>query len=89
VGVGVLIWRSRLNRTASLYSDAPELIAHEHFKGHRPQWHLLKPKPWPVYGKSLAHQELDFDRMTGGSFRECLDGCAACGLLRKNFPQSS
>jgi hypothetical protein len=27
--------------------------------------------------------------MIGGSFRECLGGFAACGLLRKNFPQSS
>ena len=26
--------------------------------------------------------------MTGGRFRECLGGCAACGLLRKIFPQS-
>jgi hypothetical protein len=25
--------------------------------------------------------------MIGGSFRECLGGFAACGLLRKNFLQ--
>jgi len=25
----------------------------------------------------------------GGRIRECLGGFAACGLLRKNFPQSS
>jgi hypothetical protein len=31
----------------------------------------------------------DYGRMIGGSFRECLGGFAACGLLRKNFPQSS
>jgi hypothetical protein len=35
------------------------------------------------------HPEFDYDRMIGGSFRECLGGFAACGLLRKNFPQSS
>ena len=56
---------------------------------HRPQRHLLKQKPWSVYSKTLMHQESDYNRMTGGSFRECLGGCAACGLLRKNFPQSS
>ena len=27
-------------------------------------------------------------RTTGVSFRECLGGYAACGLLRKNLPQS-
>jgi len=27
--------------------------------------------------------------MIGGSFRECLGGFAACGLLRENSPQSS
>jgi hypothetical protein len=35
------------------------------------------------------HPESDYGRMIGGSFRECLGGFAACGLLRKNFPQSS
>jgi len=55
----------------------------------RVSWHLLKPKPWPVYGKTLRHQESDYDRMTGGGFRECLGGCAACGLFRKNFPRPS
>jgi hypothetical protein len=35
------------------------------------------------------HPESDYGRMIGGSFCECLGGCAACGLLRKNFPQSS
>jgi hypothetical protein len=33
------------------------------------------------------HPESDYGRMIGGSFRECLGGFAACGLLRKNFPQ--
>jgi len=27
--------------------------------------------------------------MIGGSSRECIGGFAACGLLRKNFPQYS
>jgi hypothetical protein len=35
------------------------------------------------------HPEFGRGRMVGGSFRECLGGFAACGLLRKNFPQSS
>ena len=35
------------------------------------------------------HPESDYGRIIGESFRECLDGCAACGLLRKNFPQLS
>jgi hypothetical protein len=34
------------------------------------------------------HREAAYDRKTGGSFRECLGGCAACGLFRKNVPQS-
>jgi hypothetical protein len=34
------------------------------------------------------HQESDDGRVNGGSFRECLGGCAACGLFRKNFPHS-
>jgi hypothetical protein len=47
----------------------------------------LKPKPWLVYSKTLMHQESDYDRMTGESFRECLGGCAAGGLIRKKIPQ--
>ncbi len=35
------------------------------------------------------HPESDYGRIIGESFRECLGGCAACGLLRKNFPQLS
>jgi hypothetical protein len=57
-------------------------------KGYHPEWHLVKPKSWPVFSKTLMHQESDYSRMTGGRFRECLGGCAACGLLRKIFPQS-
>jgi hypothetical protein len=33
--------------------------------------------------------EIDNGWMIEGRFRECLGGCAACGLLRKNVPQSS
>jgi hypothetical protein len=32
------------------------------------------------------HPESDYGRMIGGSFRECLGGFAACGLLRKKLP---
>jgi hypothetical protein len=32
------------------------------------------------------HPEFDYGRMIGGIIRECLGGFAACGLLRKNFP---
>jgi hypothetical protein len=53
------------------------------------EWNLLDLKLSLVNCKTLMHLESDYDRMTGGSFRECLDGCAACGLFRKNFPQSS
>jgi hypothetical protein len=38
-------------------------------------------------GKTLMHPEFDHGRVTGGRFRECLGGFAACGLLRKTFPQ--
>jgi hypothetical protein len=43
------------------------------------QWHGTN-------GKTLMHPESDYGRMIRGSFRECLGGFAACGLLRKNFP---
>ena len=35
------------------------------------------------------HPESDQGRIIGEIFREYLGGCAACGLFRKNFPQSS
>ena len=43
----------------------------------------------PVYSQTLMHSEFDYQWMIEGRFRECLSGCAACGLLRKNVPQSS
>ena len=55
----------------------------------RSQWHLLKPKSWPVYSKSLMRPESDYGLIIGERFSECLGGYAACGLLRKNLPQSS
>jgi hypothetical protein len=39
--------------------------------------------------KTLMYPESGYGRMIGGMFRECLGGFAACGLLRKTFPQSS
>jgi len=33
------------------------------------QWHLIKPKSWPVFSKTLMHQESDQGRMTGRRFR--------------------
>jgi hypothetical protein len=51
------------------------------------EWHLLKPKSWPLFSKTLMHQESDYGQMTGGRFGECLGGCAACGLLRQICPQ--
>ena len=51
--------------------------------------HLLKAEHWPVYSQTLMYPEFDYGRMIEGRFRECLGGCAACGLLRKNVPQSS
>jgi hypothetical protein len=56
-------------------------------KGYCPKWHLLKPKLCPVYCKALMHPESDYGRLIWVSFGEFLDGCAAGGLLRKNFPQ--
>ena len=51
--------------------------------------HLLTAEHWPVYSQTLMYPEFDYGRMIEGRFRECLGGCAACGLLRKNVPQSS
>ena len=42
-----------------------------------------------TYGQTLMYPEFEYGRMIEGRFRECLGGCAACGLLRKNVPQSS
>jgi hypothetical protein len=52
------------------------------------QWHLLKPKPWPVYSKTLMHQESDYGRMTGGSFCEVNRRRRSRRGIRENFPQS-
>jgi hypothetical protein len=64
------------------------LIVNHPRKGPRIQWHLLKPKSWPVFSKTLMHQESDYGRMTRERFPECLGGYAACGLLRKILPES-
>ena len=47
-----------------------------------PQCRLLKHNP-------MTFVLVERMRMIGGIFCECLGGFAACGLLRKRFPQSS
>jgi len=39
--------------------------------------------------KALCDPAHSSGRIIANRFRECLGGCAACGLLRKNVPQSS
>ena len=40
-------------------------------------------------GSQLALYQSSYGRKIGESFRECLGGCAACGLLRENFHRFS